>query len=69
VTDPRPLRAGRPRVIKGTSVRHWLYVSAESRDAAAQRAEREGTNLPTVLRAYLDAYAAGSIPAAPQETS
>lgn len=47
-------------MIQGTAVRHWIYLSAEARDAAATRAQREGTNLPTVLRAFLDAYANGT---------
>ncbi len=61
----RSIRAGRPRKIEGTSTRWWLYVSQESRDAAEERAAREGVDLPDVLRAYLDAYAAGSIPSTP----
>lgn len=61
-------RAGRPPKIRGTSSRWWLYVSAESRASAEQRAAREGVELPDVVRAFLDAYAAGTADA-PEATS
>jgi len=62
----RPLRAGRPPTVEGgLSMRWWLYVNPDARRLAEERAAREGVELPVVLRAYLDAYAAGSIPAAP----
>ncbi len=62
-SPPRARRAGRPPVIRGGAIRYWLYVNRDRRDAAADRAERDGTNLPTVMRAFLDAYAAGKIDA------
>jgi hypothetical protein len=65
-SSPRPLRAGRPpKVEGGLSNRWWLYVNPDRRRLAEERAKREGVDLPDVLRAYLDAYAAGSIPASP----
>lgn len=63
MTDARSIRAGRPRKIEGTSTRWWLYVSQESRDAAEERATRDGVELPDVLRSFLDAYAAGTVDA------
>jgi hypothetical protein len=65
-SNPRPLRAGRPpKVEGGLSNRWWLYVNPDRRRLAEERARREGVDLPDVLRAYLDAYAAGTIPASP----
>ncbi len=61
----RPRRAGRPPKIEGGSSRWWLYVNPDRRAAAEERAAREGVDLPDVLRAYLDAYAAGLIPSTP----
>jgi hypothetical protein len=62
----RPLRAGRPpKVEGGLSNRWWLYVNPDRRRLAEERAAREGVQLPDVLRAYLDAYADGTIPASP----
>lgn len=62
----RPLRSGRPpKVEGGLSMRWWLYVNPEQRRLAEERAVREGVQLPDVLRSYLDAYAAGTIPASP----
>jgi hypothetical protein len=46
-------------------MRWWLYVNPEQRRLAEERAARDGVLLPDVLRSYLDAYAAGSIPASP----
>lgn len=50
-------------MIKGTAARWWLYAATESRALGEERAAREGTNLPTVMRAFLDSYAAGEIDA------
>jgi hypothetical protein len=63
----RPLRAGRPPKVEGEplSNRWWLYVNPDRRSAAEERAKSEGVELPDVLRAYLNAYAAGTIPASP----
>jgi hypothetical protein len=63
----RPLRAGRPPKVEGETLsnRWWLYVNPDRRRAAEERAAREGVQLPDVLRAYLNAYAAGTIPASP----
>jgi hypothetical protein len=55
------LRAGRPPKIVGGAMRWSLYVNPARRDAAAARASREGVTLADVLRAYLDAYADGSV--------
>jgi hypothetical protein len=64
-TTARPRRAGRPPKIAGGASRWWLYVNPDRRARAEERAAREGVELPDVLRAYLDAYAAGTIPSAP----
>jgi hypothetical protein len=53
-------RAGRPPKIAGGASRYWLYVNLDRRRAAEERALAEGTTLPDVLRAHLDAYAAGN---------
>jgi hypothetical protein len=55
------LRRGRPPKIAGTASRWWIYVSAAARTRAEERAAAEGTTLPDVLRAMLDAYAYGQI--------
>jgi hypothetical protein len=47
------LRRGRPPKIAGTASRWWLYVSAEERRAAEQRAASEGVTLADVMRGYL----------------
>jgi hypothetical protein len=71
-TTARPRRAaGRPPKIAGGATRWWLYVNPDRRARAEQRAAREGVELPDVLRAFLDAYAAGTAPAptpTPEET-
>lgn len=61
-TAPARRRAGRPPKIAQT-VRKWLYVSGPSWNRAADRALAEGRDLPDVMRAFLDAYADGSIAA------
>lgn len=48
-------------MIRGTAARWWLYTSTESRSLGEERAAREGRALPAVMRAFLDAYAAGKI--------
>lgn len=64
--DARSIRAGRPTKAEGgLSNRWWLYVNPDRRRLAEERAAREGVELPDVLRAYLDAYAAGKIPSTP----
>lgn len=57
----RSIRAGRPPKIIGGAVRWSVYVNPQRRDAALARAAREGVELPDVLRAFLDQYAAGTI--------
>jgi hypothetical protein len=61
------LRRGRPPKITGTPSRWWIYVSAAARTRGEERAAREGTTLPDVLRAMLDAYAYGQIDSDPEE--
>jgi hypothetical protein len=61
------LRRGRPPKIAGTASRWWIYVSAAARTRAEERAAAEGTTLPDVLRAMLDAYAYGQIDSDPEE--
>jgi hypothetical protein len=63
VPDPAPdLRRGRPpKHPSGTlTMRWWLYVNPDARRRAEERAAREGRDLPDVLRAFLDDYAAGA---------
>lgn len=49
-------------------MRWWLYLNPSARARAEERAAREGVELPDVMRAFLDAYAAGTADA-PEATS
>jgi hypothetical protein len=66
-TRPRR-KAGRPPKIEGTAHRWWLYCSREDRDAAQDRADREGLDLGDVMRGFLTAYGSGLL-AAPATSS
>jgi hypothetical protein len=68
-TATRPLRRGRPpKHPSGTlTMRWWLMVNPDQRRAAEARATAEGITLADAVRAFLDAYAAGTVDA-PQVT-
>lgn len=53
-------KGGRPPVIPN-SKRWGLYVDAVVQGRAARRAERRGSDLPTVMRQLMDDYAAGRV--------
>jgi hypothetical protein len=66
-------KGGRPRKIDGETIRWFVYVGRDARARAQERATRElpdGLDLPDVLRAALDDYAAGRYtPTLTQETA
>lgn len=62
----RPRRAGRPPKV-ANAFRWQLYVNNTNRMAARERAGGD-EQLANVMRAFLDAYAAGTV-AAPQASA
>lgn len=57
-------KGGRPPVIP--NAKRWnLYVDAAVQERAVARASRHGSDLPTVMRALMEDYAAGRVKPSP----